>query len=76
MKSTIIMKTCIAAISTSFLVFLLLGLLLLGGCYGTGLSKKATWMPDRVGISIGQQRFKSEDSAWRGITINAQWDLK
>ena len=60
-----------------FLVFLLLISLLLGGCFsGTGFEKKATLMPDRIGISFGQQQYKSEDAAWRGFNISAQWDLK
>ena len=46
------------------------------GCSGTGFNKKTTLMPDRFGISIGQQRYKTEDAAWRGINISAQWDLK
>ena len=48
----------------------------LSGCSGTGFDKRATLMPDRIGISIGQQRFKRDDAAWRGVTFNMQWDLK
>lgn len=68
-------ETHLAVIIILFLVLLLLSLLL-GGCSGPGFGKKATLIPDRIGVSFGQQRYESENSAWRGFTINAQWDLK
>lgn len=50
---------------------------LLQGCFSdTGFEKRATLVPDRVGISYGEERFKGEDAAWKGFTISAQWDLK
>lgn len=59
-----------------FIVSVLLGFLLFSGCSDAGFDKRTTLMPDRVGISLSQQRFKSEDAAWRGISFNAQWNLK
>lgn len=59
-----------------FIVSALTGFLLFSGCSGTGFDKRATLMPDRVGVSVGQQRYKTEDAAWRGVTLNFQWDLK
>jgi hypothetical protein len=49
---------------------------LLQGCSGTGFDKQTTLMPDRIGVSIGQERYKSDDVARRGFTISAGWDLK
>lgn len=54
----------------------LIVLLSLSGCSGTGFDKRATLMPDRIGISIDQRRFQQEEDVWTGITLNAQWDLK
>lgn len=58
-------------------IVLIIILLSVSGCFSdTGFDKRATLMPDRVGISVGQQRYKTDDAAWRGITFNMQWDLK
>jgi len=58
-------------------VMLIVTLLSITGCFsGTGFNKSTTLIPDSVGISFGQERYKGEDAAWRGISINAQWNLK
>ena len=62
-----------------FILYVIITLIPLfaSGCFSdSGFDKRATIMPDRVGISVGQQRYKTEDAAWRGITFNLQWDLK
>ena len=46
------------------------------GCAGTGFDKQATLMPDRIGVGFSQARYREEDAAYRGFTINAQWNLK
>lgn len=55
-------------------------LISLSGCAGTGFEKKATLIPDSVGISFGQYSNENCPDAWptgwSGITINAQWNLK
>lgn len=51
-------------------------LISLSGCSGTGFDKKTTLIPDSVGISFAQARYREEDAAYRGFTINAQWNLK
>lgn len=59
-----------------FLVLALLGFLLFSGCSGTGFDKRATLVPDRIGLSYGEERYRGEEGAWRGITISAGWNLK
>lgn len=46
------------------------------GCSSTGFEKGATLMPDRIGISFGQQKFQEHGGYCPGVTFNAQWDLK
>ena len=52
----------------------------LSGCSDIGFEKKATLVPDSVGISFGQYGNENCPDAWptgwSGITINAQWNLK
>jgi len=48
----------------------------LSGCAGTGFEKRATLMPDSVGVTFGQSRYREEDAAYRGFMINLNWDLK
>jgi len=52
----------------------------LSGCAGTGFEKKATLVPDSVGVSFGQYGNENCPDAWptgwSGITINSQWNLK
>lgn len=48
----------------------------LSGCSGTGFNKEATLMPDRIGVGFSQARYREEDAAYRGFTVNLQWDLK
>jgi len=50
--------------------------LFITGCSGSGFDKRATLMPDKVGISLGQARYREEDSAYRMFGVSAQWDLK
>lgn len=59
-------------------IYLLLSCIcLLQGCFsGTGFEKRATLVPDSVGLSYGQERFQGDDEAWRGFSINATWNLK
>ena len=72
---SITMKSCVTYLFTAWL--LMSCLCLLQGCFSdTGFDKRATLMPDRIGISIGRQRYQSEPDAWHGVSINAQWDLK
>lgn len=61
---------------TVFIVSTLIGFLLVSGCSGTGFDKRATLMPDSIGISIDQQHYRGDNAAWRGIGFNMQWDLK
>lgn len=58
-----------------FLVSALIGFLLVSGCESSGFDKRATLMPDRIGISISRQRYR-DGPADGGITFNMQWDLK
>lgn len=61
---------------TVFSILILICILLFSGCISdTGFDKRATLMPDSIGVSIGQQHFEKEDAPW-GITFNMQWDLK
>ena len=46
------------------------------GCESTGFDKRTTLVPDSIGISLSQARYREEDAAYRGFTINAQWNLK
>lgn len=48
----------------------------ISGCESTGFEKRATLVPDSVGVSFSQARYREEDAAYRGFTINAQWNLK
>jgi len=57
-------------------LFILTIIVCLQGCESTGFEKKATLVPDSVGISFSQARYREEDAAYRGFTINAQWNLK
>lgn len=50
--------------------------LFLVGCSGAGFEKRATLMPDRIGVSIGEQKLLPYDMAWRGVIVNFQWDFK
>jgi len=61
---------------TVFFISALLGFLLFSGCDGTGFEKKTTLVPDRVGISYSEERYRGVNAAWKGFTINAEWDLK
>lgn len=45
-------------------------LLFTAGCSGAGFGKKATLMPDSLGISLMQERFRGDNAAWRGVSIN------
>ncbi len=56
--------------------YLILYILLAGGCAGTGFEKRATLVPDNVTFSFGQSRYREEDSAYRGGTISATWNFK
>jgi hypothetical protein len=48
-----------------------------GGCIGgTGLEKQCTLVPDSVGVTWGQQRFREESAAYRGFMVHATWNLK
>lgn len=51
-------------------------LLFVAGCSGLGFDKQATLMPDRIGVSVGEQKLLPYDVAWRGVIVNFQWDLK
>ena len=68
----------ISAIITAIISIILIACLT--GCTGTGFEKKATLVPDSVGISFGQYGNENCPDAWptgwSGITINAQWNLK
>ncbi len=46
------------------------------GCAGTGFEKQATLMPDKIGVTFGQSRYREEDAAYRGFMIHLNWDLK
>ena len=61
-----------------FIVVLLLSIVavLLTGCSDTGFEKRATLMPDSVGINIGAQQFQAGGRYCPGISVNAQWNLK
>lgn len=50
--------------------------LFVAGCSGTGFEKRATLMPNSVGISLMQERFQGDDEAWKGITITGTWVFK
>jgi hypothetical protein len=50
--------------------------LFITGCAGSGFDKQATLMPDSVGISLGQARYREEDSAYRSFGVNVTWNLK
>lgn len=64
----------ISAIVTAIISIILIACLT--GCVGTGFEKQTTLIPDSVGISFSQARYREEDAAYRGFTINAQWNLK
>jgi len=51
-------------------------LLFVAGCSGLGFEKGATLMPDSIGISLMQERYRGDDHAWRGASINATWEFK
>lgn len=55
---------------------ILLACLCLMGCSGTGLEKRATFVPDSVTVSYGQERFRGDPEAWQGATISATWEFK
>ena len=65
-----------AVILFGVLLALILTTVVFTGCSGAGFDKRATLMPDRVGISLGQARYREEDSAYRMFGVSAQWDLK
>lgn len=46
------------------------------GCSGTGFERKATLMPNSVGISYMQERFQGDDDAWKGVSITGTWEFK
>lgn len=58
------------------IIIIVLLFMVLTGCSGTGFNKETTLVPDSVGISFSQARYREEDAAYRGFTINAQWNLK
>ena len=51
-------------------------LFIITGCSGIGLEKQCTLVPDSVGITWGQQRFREEAAAYRGFMVHATWNLK
>lgn len=59
-----------------FVVSALLGFLLFSGCESSGFDKRATLMPDSIGISFSQERYRGDGAAWRGVSIGATWNLK
>ena len=58
-----------------YYIFLLL-LLVVGGCSGLGLEKRATLMPDSISLSIGEQSLLPYDIRWRGVLINLTWNFE
>ena len=59
-----------------FIISALFGFLLFSGCESTGFDKRTTLVPDSIGLSFSQARYREEDAAYRGFTITAQWNLK
>jgi hypothetical protein len=53
---------------------LLVAILLLNGCAGLGLNKKATLMPDQVGLEVDSNPQDGWNS--KEVTARATWNLK
>ncbi len=62
--------------SAIILLAIIIGTCCSGCISGTGLEKQCTLIPDSVGITWGQSRYREEDAAYRGFMINATWVLK
>ena len=58
-----------------FLILLFIAALCCG-CAGSGLDKKTTLVPDSVTLSLMQEKFKHDTSAWRGASVSATWEFK
>ena len=59
-----------------YLIIFLVIIILVSGCAGSGFEKKTTLVPDSIGVSFGQSRYREEDAAYRGFTIDARWSFK
>lgn len=55
---------------------LIVAVLFITGCSGTGLGKRSTLMPDSLSIGYMQEQYKNDKNAWSGISVSATWEFK
>lgn len=60
----------------SLLLLIILIVVFLVGCSGTGFEKRSTLMPNSVTIGYMQEQFKGDTNAWNGVSISGTWEFK